>query len=242
MKLPRLFSLVAVVLCFPGCREAAPPAADESREAAPAEPEATFESQLAAVRAGESQTIKSSAEVSAEQFGELATGCEGLQVLHLTQPQIGDEDLSILPRLVSLRQLVLHAPIGDAGLDWIAQCPSLEIVNLPSGTFSDAGLQRLEELPLLTLLRFSSPGVTDAGLASIPEMENLRFLHLIDVPVTDDGLDAIKQAPLLESFYLDGGKCTEEGLSCLAKARPALHIHLDQLHLPGHDHGHSHDH
>ena len=202
--------------------------------------ELTWDEQLAAVRDGSSTKIDSSAQITSEQFAMLGTGCDGLVMLRLTAPQITDADLEVLPKLVSLRQLVLFAPVGDAGLQQICACPSLEILNLPRGVFTDAGLERLKELPLLTLLRFTSPHVTDAGLEHVAECTNLRFLHLLDVPVTDTGLDSVRRIRLLESFYIDGGACTEDGLSCLLKARPGLHLHVNQQHLAGDAAPHKH--
>jgi hypothetical protein len=211
--------------------------------ATPVEPvvaEATWEEQLARVRSGESSQVRLSGPVTPEQWAHLATGCEGLMVLDLPMAEITDEQLALLPALVSLRQLVLGGPTGDAGLATLAQCPSLEIVNLPKAGFSDAGLAKLKDLPLLTLLRFGSPQVTDAGMEHLAEMPNLRFLHLLNVPVTDAGMEPLKRCSLLESFYIDGGRCSDEGLACLLKAHPGLHLHVNQLHLAGDEHTHDH--
>lgn len=202
----------------------------------PLPPEPAWEEQLAAVRAGTAARIKCSAPVRREQFQQLGEGCEGLTALQLGKADIDDADLAVLPGLVSLRHLVLEAPIGDAGMKFIAACPSLEIVNLPQSQCSDEGLGALRSLPLLTLLRIGSPHLTDAGMEHLAEMPNLRFVHLIDVPITDQGLEPLKRVKLLESFYIDGGRCSDAGLSCLLKATPGLHLHVDQLHLAGDEH------
>lgn len=235
-----------VVALAAGCgteAEISEPAPDaEPPASAEAAPEPSWEDQLAEVRAGNSSEIRVTKDVTPEQWRELAEGCEGLTALKLPQATIEDGDLSLLSSLVSLRQLVLGGPVGDAGLATIATCPSLEIVNLPGGDFSDVGLAHLKQLPLLTLLRFGSPHVTDAGMEHLAEMPNLRFVHLINTPITDDGLEGLKRCSLLESFYIDGGKCSEEGLSCLLQAHPGLHLHVDQLHLSGDAHGRDHQH
>jgi hypothetical protein len=215
--------------------------AEPIAESPPPPPEPAWAEQLAAVRSGASQSLVVSGPVTSEQFALLAEGCEGLEVLRIAEPGLTDDDLAVLPSLVSLRHLVLFAPVGDAGLGHITACPSLEIINLPQGKFTDAGLARLRELPLLIQLRFSSPHVSDAGMEHLAGMTNLRRVHLLDVPITDNGLEPLKRMTLLESFYIDGGKCTEAGLGCLLKSRPSLHMHVNQLHLPG-DHGHEHAH
>ncbi|MEZ6065349.1 MAG: hypothetical protein R3B90_06490 [Planctomycetaceae bacterium] len=204
------------------------------------EPQVPWAEQLAAVRAGTSDRIETSDDVTPEQFAELATGCDGLTTLRVAFPEVNAERLSVLPQLVGLQHLLISGPVDDDALTVIARCPTLEILNLPDGTFTDAGFEQLKSLPLLTLLRIGSPQVTDAGIAVLPELPNLRQLHIINIPITDDGLDSIRQVKLLQSFYLDGGECTDEGLGCLLKAREDLHMHVDQLHIGGDKHAHSH--
>ena len=253
MRHPRLFIGLLLAFAFQGCDTANRPddnflseierAKEASIQTEADETAFSWEAQFAAVRAGESSQIHVPKPITTEQWRQLAEGCEGLTVLKLPEVQLEDAELELLSSLVSLRQLVLGAPVGDAGMASIGQCPSLEIVNLPKAVFTDDGLAELKQLPLLTLLRFGSPHVTNAGMEHLPEMPNLRFVHLLEVPITDAGLDPLKRLSLLESFYIDGGNCTDEGLSCLLEARPGLHLHVNQLHIPGdesdHDHGSS---
>jgi hypothetical protein len=88
------------------------------------------------------------------------------------------------------------------------------------------------------LLRFGSPHVTDEGIRSVARLPRLRFLHLLDVPITDAALDHIATIKTLESFYLDGGHASDDGLRRLIAQRPALHVHLDQTHMPGDPNAH----
>lgn len=230
---------LSVCLALSGCGASPPPVEPVFVESA-APPEASWEEQLQAVRRGAASQIEVTGDVTPERWQQLAEGCDGLTVLKLPHATLSDEQLSMLPQLLSLRQLVLGGAVGDAGLAYVAQCPSLEIVNLPQGSFTDAGLAHLQRLPLLTLLRFGSPHVTDAGMEALPQMENLRFVHLLDVPITDAGLEPLKRCKLLESFYLDGGGCSDEGLSCLLKSHQGLHLHVNQRHLSGDEHDHAH--
>jgi hypothetical protein len=231
---------LVVCLSLAACAPQSPPETETSPPPATTAPPPSWEEQVAAVRTGAASGIEFSGELTEEQFRQLNEGCAGLAVLKLPDAQLDDAQLELLPELLSLRQLVLGAPVGDEGMQWIAACPSLEIVNLPRGRFTDAGLKELTRLPLLTLLRFSSPAVTDAGMQHLPEMQNLRFIHLLDVPITDDGLEPLKHCRLMESFYLDGGQCTGNGLGCLLKAHPGLHRHVNQRHLAGDEHADGH--
>lgn len=221
----------SLTIALAGCGPSDPPAAVVIEIA---EPEASWKTQLAAVRGGRSTEIRLSEQrVDAALFRELATGCAGLTVLALDRADLRDDDLEPLRSLADLRWLKLPGPIGDAGAETIAACRSLEILNLPGAAFADSGLAKLATLDRLSLLRFGSPNVTDAGLVRLEELPKLKALHLIGVPITDAGLRAVGSVKSLESFYLDGGRVTEAGLRKLLTDRPDIHFHKDQNHLPG---------
>ena len=101
-------------------------------------------------------------------------------------------------------------------------------------------LPMLSQLPHLEYLRLASPQVTDEGLDHLTRLSTLRFLHLIEVNITDTGLQHVARMKQLESFYLDGSQATEEGLTKLIKARPDLHLHLNQQHLDHDPQKHQH--
>lgn len=231
----RLAVLCLLALLF-GCRESkAPPSATAGAA------EAGWYAQLAAVRNGRSDEIRLTDEpVTAARFRDLV-GCERLTTLVLDRADLRDEDLAPLRSLPKLRWLKLPARVGDHGATTIAECRSLEILNLPAATFTDTGLASLATLERLSLLRFGSPNVTDEGLKPLSGLPKLRFLHLLDVPITDAGLEHVAAIETLESFYLDGGHTTDPGLRELLAARPDLHFHKDQRHLPGDPNADRHD-
>lgn len=234
----RVAAAFAIALLLVGCDDPAPSPKSQSETA---ERPASWDDLVAAVRAG-ADKIRTSEPVTAEQFGTLATGCDGLTAIVLEgTASLADDDLAVLSSLPKLRWLKLPSPIGDAGAESIAGCESLEIVNLPNGSFSDAGLAKLASLERLELLRFGSPNVTDEGLKELARLPRLKFLHLLDVPITDDGLKHVAAVESLESFYLDGGNATDDGLRRLLADRPDLHFHKDQHHLPGDPNAHRHE-
>ncbi len=221
-----------------GCHGEQPLGETAHPETVPENSEPPWTIQIEQIRNGESTTVRFSKPINKDHFWMLSEGCETLTILELRHESAARQDWSVLKHLPSVSRLVLHGPVDDADLHEISQASSLEILNLPQAVFTNEGLKSLERLPLLTLLRFGSPHVTDAGMEHLAAMSNLRFVHLIDVPITDKGLEPFRRMPMLESFYIDGGRCSEEGLSRLLKAQPNLHIHVDQLHLPGHGHSH----
>jgi len=240
--LQRLLPYVLLGMCvvIAGCGQ---PVADTG-ELAPAPPlEASWERQLDAVRGNVSARIEiSEAVVIEDQFRQLLTECDGLEVLLLDRIDVSPETLSeVLPQLTSLRQLKIGSVIPADAFSHLARLGTLEVLNLPDTRCGDPELALLSALPRLKLLRIHSPALTDAGLQTLPRFPSLRYLHLINTPITDAGLTSVASCEHLESFYLDGGSCTEEGLSTLLKERPELHFHWNDLHLEDDPNTHPHD-
>ena len=229
------------MLLVAACEGPAPaPEVPESSDGAVAE--LRWEQQVSAVRQGRSSKIRVSVQpVRAEQWSELADGCDNLAVLDVETLEAPEASFSLLSKLGRLRRLRIGSPVGDVGLNEISRAGSLQLLNLPRGDFTDDGLRELASLPRLELLRFHSSHVTDAGMQHIAAMPALRFLHLIGVPITDAGLLPLHGLGDLESFYLDGGACTDDGLSRLLQELPELHFHHNQLHLPDDPRAHPHD-
>lgn len=66
--------------------------------------------------------------------------------------------------------------------------------------------------------------------SAISEIQSLTAVHLIDIPVHDEDLLELEKLPQLQSLYIDGGKISDPGWSQLFKARPDLHIHVNNRH------------
>ena len=226
----RLLAL-ALVLLAGGCGQ---PAATVPAAAAPLpSTETTLSEQIAAVQAGTSDIIL--LENTSLQDADLKriTPSIGLAVLQLDSPdnEITDAGMQTLASLRSLVQLRIRGgKIGDAGLWAIANLPELKILNLPQGVFTDAGLAELRQLPKLELLRIGSPRITDAGVASLRQFPSLRQIHLINVVITDRSLVELQKIDRLESLYLDHSQVSDQAIEALIRARPHLHLHLNQQH------------
>lgn len=132
-----------------------------------------------------------------------------------------------------LKILHLRTELGDAEIGRLSQLRELEVLDLPLALHvTDKGLQALSQHPKLKLIRLRAPQLSDEGLSVLATLPELRWLHLMEVPLTDAGLEVFRSMDRLESLYLDGDRATDEGLSNLVLARPDLHFHRDQLHLP----------
>ncbi len=197
------------------------------------EAKAAWQKQLNEVRAGRSAAIVlPDLQLSSVHLRDLGTVADKVTELNLTGDQLGPE-IATIAACMHLRILHLRTEIGDKEIAALAQLRELEVLDLPLATgVTDAGLKALEGHPKLRLVRLRAPRVTDAGLASWPRLPELRWLHLMEVPLTDAGLETFRLMPKLESLYLDGDRATDDGLSALITARPDLHFHRDQVHLP----------
>lgn len=200
---------------------------------APSQPEASLESQVEAVERGTSATIQ----VETQPLGddELASlgHLAGLQVLLLDSAgnsisDVGCQELGGMAKLIHLR--IRGGSIGDDGLAHLARLPQLKILNLPQCRATDRGLAILAQMPRLSQLRLGSDRITDAGIKELRRFPALTQLHLIGAPITDAGLEELARLEKLESLYLDDSRVTDEGLDGLFRARPDLHVHINQEH------------
>ena len=195
--------------------------------------ELAFADQIAAVASRESGTIHvTSRPIGGSDLAQLS-GLKGLQVLLLDHVEnaIGDRDCQALAQHEGLIHLRIRGgTIGDEGLTHLATLPNLRILNLPHSRVTDRGLTSLASAPRLSQLRLGSTQITDKGLANLAEFPALSQIHLIDAPITDAGLKTIAALPELQSLYLDGSQVTDSGLDRLFRARPDLHVHINQQH------------
>lgn len=198
------------------------------------EPEASLQAQIAAVAENRSGTIHVASQPLGRRELALLGRLPNLEVLLLDHPdnQIGDDEcrlLADLPKLIHLR--IRGGTIGDPGLEHLPQrMPQLKILNLPHSRATDTGLASLAAMSRLIQLRLGSRHITDEGMQELARFPALRQLHLIDVPISDAGLDSLGQLPRLKSLYLDGSRVTDRGLDRLFRARPDLHVHINQQH------------
>ncbi|HWA99287.1 MAG TPA: hypothetical protein VG713_12375 [Pirellulales bacterium] len=237
-----LFPMVAIG-CWPvltiagvlqiGCNGRSRPSSDAAHER-------SFDEQIAAVRNGAGDRIELESQGLGDADLDRLAGLDNLRVVLLDNAanslsDAGLEKLARLPKLQHLR--VRGGDFGDRGLAALAGCRELQILNLPVTHATDAGLAQLSRLPKLVQLRIGSPTITTAGLQSLEQFPELRRLHLIDVPVSDAGLAVLQQLPQLESLYLDGARASDSAYAALFRARPTLHVHINQSH---HDHDPQH--
>lgn len=204
-----------------------------SPDRAQAEPERPWHEQLASVRAGTSDEIRlEHTPVSSAELAEL-TGLTGLHTLILDAGVVRDEDAPTIAALSGLEHLRLReSPLSDRGLAQLAQgqLDSLIILNLPQATPTAAGLEQLAKLPHVRQLRIGGRQIDDEAVAVLAKWPELTSLHLIGPGITEKSLQTIAGMPELISFYLDDCELSDSAWEEFFRARPGLHVHIDQAH------------
>lgn len=211
------------------------PGATESAAEPTAEPaaEPAWSEQVARVRAGTSHEITlEHTPVTSAELAELK-GLTGLRTLILDSGVVRDEDAPTIATLSGLEHLRLReSPLSDRGLGELArgQLDSLIILNLPQATPTAAGLEELAKLPHVRQLRIGGKQIDDEAVAVLAKWPELTSLHLIGPGITDKSLKTIAGMPELISFYLDDCQLSDAAWEEFFRARPRLHVHIDQAH------------
>jgi hypothetical protein len=111
-------------------------------------------------------------------------------VVNLTRNQrITDDDLRMLQRLTHLSNPILNfTQIGDAGLEHLAACQSIQFLALGETRVTDAGVKYLLRLPKLQTLRLDGTEIGDTGLAQLTSVKGLTGLALLRTRATVDGV------------------------------------------------------
>ena len=130
---------------------------------------------------------------------------------------VADADLA---RLAGLRQLKLldlrENPIGDAGLEHVAELTQLEWLILDRTRITSAGLSHLTGLTRLRRLSLAECEIDDAGLESLASLSSLEFLDLSRTRISDAGIAQIARLARLKSLWLDETAVGDAGLAKLA--------------------------
>ncbi len=194
-------------------------------------PEELWSWLIDAVAQGQSSSISMTAPIRISMLEQLAKAPGAVEVL-LDAGVIDDQGMAII---AAHCKEVEHfrarlSPITDEGAKEIAKLSKLRLINLPHGKVAAAGIGAWQQLSQLNHLRLGGKQIDDAALAEIVKLPELQSLHLIGPSLTDDGLQQLIAAKKLSSFYIDDCPFSEAAWAKLKKARPDLHVHVDQVH------------
>ncbi|HKB01807.1 MAG TPA: hypothetical protein VKD90_06285, partial [Gemmataceae bacterium] len=145
---------------------------------------------------------------------------QGLEVLHLTDCQVGDPDLAAVGAVTALKELTVRAVddrglVTDGGVAHLARLTRLERLTLAGQPMTDAGLAHLTGLAALKSADFGGTKVSGTGLTHLQISVWLQTVHL-GAP-TDVGVAALAHFRHLTRVDLgDGRNVTDVGLKHLA--------------------------
>ncbi|MCA9803263.1 MAG: hypothetical protein KC777_14935, partial [Cyanobacteria bacterium HKST-UBA02] len=139
--------------------------------------------------------------------------------------KLSERDLDSLVKLEPTWLLLSRTTLGDAQLERLSQCPSIETLKFYSNPdMTRAGLRSLAALPRLESLSVRACNIDDQCLDEIKEMKGLTALDLEYNPkITSRGLMKLVDLPALKvvSVYDTGVKLGSAGIE---KLRRKLHL------------------
>lgn len=155
-----------------------------------------------------------------------------VQSLAAAESKLTDGEAAHLAGLHQLASVELsNRPVGDATLEKLAGCSTLQELYLDHTKVTDAGLKHLQKLKNLEVLALNDTSITSAGLSSLSGLSQLRVLNLSNCAVTDDGLKHLSKLANLDTLALPSTKVTSAGLvhlKPLARLR-VLNLNQDQI-------------
>jgi internalin A len=178
--------------------------------------------------------------------------------LHFASTPIKGEKLSRVKFLKKLKSLSVDSGlIGDGALSFLAQSPSIEVLNITNAQFSDAGIEALSrlktlvsltawsrsdrvtddslrslgKLPRLATLHLFAAGLTDAGVASLSGTTSLEILGFHSSEISDVGIQTLSKLPKLKALAVWGRRISDHGVDILCSQSP----NLEDLDLSGSD-------
>jgi len=149
-----------------------------------------------------------------------------LKVLLLSRG-VGDEGLSLLKNLTTLRHLSVYDPsITDKGLSYLAGMKQMESLHIAETQITNEGLCHLKQMKKLKDLYLWQTRVTEEGLVHLKDLTKLEQLRL-DFPLTEVGLVHLSGLASLKHVRLDESSMTPKGLDILSEMKSLEDVIID---------------
>lgn len=129
---------------------------------------------------------------------------------------VNDEGLKQVAKLKGLQVLRLRTCLRyltPSGIAALADCPTLQSLNLNDTTCNDETVAALSKSQSLFNLKMASDDVTDKAAANLSKMKRLTVLDFSETKLTDRGLKHLWQLPNLDDLGLRRLSITDAGLS-----------------------------
>ena len=136
--------------------------------------------------------------LSTWQIQFIGTGLKHIANLHsLTRVEFhlsqGDEVLEYFTQLTELKELILNAPITDAGLARLPVFPHLKSLWLSNTQVKGPGIAFLAQQPVLTSLGLGASETDDTAIEFLAKLPALRFVSLAETRITAAGVARLRE-------------------------------------------------
>ena len=140
---------------------------------------------------------------------------------------LGDAIARAAGQMTDLRILFMDAPLGNEGLEALADQANLQSLRCDMVEVNDRSLELAGRIAALKQLRLGGQGkLTDAGLTPLAKSTRLFDLDLPLAGITDAGLAHLAPLRGLEYLNLAGTKTTGSGLAALKDAKSLKSLNL----------------
>ena len=142
---------------------------------------------------------------------------------------VRDQDLSVLNKSRSLRQLVLgHTQVTNEGFLQLGEQPNMEWLDLTATRIDEQGMVKLEQWVSLERISLEGTRITDLLVSRLARLPNLLELDLSGTPITDESLKELGRLTKLRVLWLTGTRITDAGLPHLEQLKQLEVLNLDQ--------------
>ncbi len=195
-------------------------------------------SQIADIRAGNTNNLHDPSPSLVEEFVSDAACAENIKSLYLSGfgADLSDPRYRELRKLPQLESVFFYCTKStDIFLSHIEGMASLESIGTELADVSDAGMKHVAKFPNLSklVLYGGSPSVGNAGLAELEGHGSLETIELINTRVSDDGLAVLPTLTNLTTLVLFWEEYRGERLTDTSLRHLENLIQLETLELSG---------
>lgn len=142
-------------------------------------------------------------------------------------PEIGNEDLAHLSRLIGLLSLdVNFKKIDDTGLVHLRPLTCLVSLNLSYTDVGSNGLKNLLGMSGLRYLQLQYTEMNDVGMIYVSKLPNLSFLEISDTSVSDGGFMRLHALKQLKELGAENLNISDASLGALKDLNELRMLHL----------------
>lgn len=156
------------------------------------------------------------------------SGLTGLELLDLTSTEIGDRGVSTaIPRLKNLMSLSLAwTHVSTHGLAKLAECHSLQDLQLMGLKIHKGDLRFLEHLPNLLSLDLTETGISDQDMHDVCKAVTLKTLLVSKTHIGDGAMNDIGNLSGLEELFAPHTGVSDRSMAAIGTLKRLEYLNL----------------